>query len=256
MKRLLFIAATALMLCAACSKDSIDTNYDKLILGNWMEFNASNTDDNYILTFKSDQKMGRVDAVYTPRTGYTWHQYAEFDYAVQDSLLSINGTDEYGNVFRETIQINSIAGDIANVKILLFTVNGITDPKEQGRTLLLERAPDKTSDLVGTWSGKQPGASAIEYYYDFKADNTMVYYEKNGSTWDIYKYESYHPYGEFIAWLWKETNDPSAPNVYRGYQMKQSFSKTQITCTRRILGTVTEEFIMTRAEAKDLPAVQ
>ncbi len=260
MKKLTSLTAAILALFAAslfsaCSEDSLDTDYDDLIIGQWLQLNAADTDQSFVMTFNEDNTMHFANAVFAnAQTGMVWYESAGFSYTIaDDNTLKISGTTESGIQFLQESQINYMAGDVASLTTLVYSLDGMRIPELEGVTGLIQRAPDKTQELVGVWSGKEPGAGAIQYYYDFRADHSMVYYEKNGEGWDVYNYELYYPYGEFIAWFWKEANNPADPYIYRGYQMKQSFSKTQITCTRRVHGSITEEFIMTRAEAKDLP---
>jgi len=259
MTRRFFIIATVVLFSAvgvfsSCNDDDDEPDYSTLILGQWLHIDVNNTNESYAISITNDKKVTFSYALEeSAEVGYTWYTSPKLAFSLNGSFIEVTGEMEPGIELYNKVRINSLDEQTYNFTSLEYSLNGEIDHSEDNLTYIMKKTSDTSSEVVGAWKGTEIGSEEVIFYYLFKANHTMDYYElEEDGSWTHYPYEKYYCYSDFMAMLWKETTDESDPNVYAGYVMEKE-NDDALIFTNKKEGVVNDAFILYRIDKTELP---
>lgn len=260
-RRFLLFASTVLFAVSgvftSCNDDDDTPDYSNQIVGQWLFTDENNTNDSYVISFGSNKKMNFISAVEISEShGYQWYTSADLPYTLNGDMLEISGKVESGIEFYNKIRINSIKDGVVNFTSLEYSLDGVRIPAQENVTYSVEKTSDNSSALLGVWRGVEPGSDETLFFYVLKANHAIGFYESGeDDSWTYYAYEKYYSYGHFIALLWKETTEESAPNFFDGYVWEKEDENTLLFINKKN-GAIDESFVLIRAEESELPVIE
>ena len=197
---------TAILICGssvftACTVDNPDNpvkpidNLSEKIIGKWiladMNGKPAPTNLKAVFTFKSSSEAyGSISIGRISKHSAIWNDGTAFDVSITGNLVTLTekGTSE-GVTAKEEFDITSISDtEFTAYRITNVYENGekIVSIKEKVRFVKL--TADYSETILGTWEGhvtsdQDEYGDGKDHRWEYKADGTYVYYDKDGDNW-------------------------------------------------------------------------
>ena len=226
MKKVLSWAFAAALICGlnvftSCSTDDNPVkpadNLAEKIIGKWITADKNGqplpTNKKNVKTFVSATKA-YLSTSFTarPEIGELWVNQIEGDVAISGNKVTlISNPEENETVVEEyTITDITVTEFIANYKITV-SIDGKVVNNEEMVLRFTKLARDYSEAILGTWEGHVTNSEGSVYddgethRWEYKADGTYVYYEKDGDDWVPYKGNTLNEYfvdGNLLCTRW------------------------------------------------------
>ena len=202
MKKIMNLVLAAILICGvtvftACTNEDNPAdpaaNLSEMILGTWVEADINGhtalTNEKSAVTFLSATKainsQSRVD--FTP-TAPRWNANLEFDVQISGNKVTLTGHPNDSITLVKEYNITAVNDSemYSDYKHTTYC---------DGRVILLTelvirfvKVADYTTAVIGLWEGHCTSEGSEfddgqEHRWEYKADGTYVYYEKDGDNW-------------------------------------------------------------------------
>lgn len=226
MNRLMQWVMAAALICSStvftsCMNDDnpvgpTDNLAEKLI-GKWMTMEnngqPSLTNTKVVITFVSTTKA-YVSASRNDNSdaAVAWDKLIDADVAISGNTVTLTSvTDDHTTKVDEFIVTNINNNEFtANHKITI-SVDGYVVISVEDTVRLTKQTADYREAILGTWEGHVTNSEGSVYddgethRWEYKADGTYVYYEKDGDNWVPYKGNTLNEYfvdGNLLCTRW------------------------------------------------------
>ena len=195
MKKVSFVILLAILalFSSSCKKDKI--NLSEQIIGKWETSKSTGgtnplTNDLDVLTFVSPSKAfmsASFNSSMVP--GVLWWDQQEFDVKIDGSKATLTGhIDEHTTILIE-LEVSSIGkSEMLAKRTITKSVDGnfVNSVKQDVRYVKVDE--NYKQNILGTWEGRCTSGEAASdngqtHRWEYKADGTYVYYEKDGDNW-------------------------------------------------------------------------
>jgi len=226
MRKIMQWVLAAALICGAtlftsCSNDdnpaTPDLNLSEKIIGKWMTMEnngqPSLTNTKVVITFVSTTKA-YVSASRNDNSdaAVAWDKLIDADVAISGNTVTLTSvTDDHTTKVDEFVVTNINNNEFtANHKITI-SVDGYVVISVEDTVRLTKQTADYREAILGTWEGKVTSSEGSEFddgethRWEYKADGTYVYYEKDGDDWVPYKGNTLNEYfvdGTLLCTRW------------------------------------------------------
>lgn len=234
MKKLVYLLL-ACVLCSAllftaCSKESKEQTdesteaevtqeqIEKDIIGTWIK---SEVDGEPVLTNeKSVYDIVSTTEAYTSVSisndkGALFNNDQKSEVDINGNVVTITTTNSDGESFIHEFTITDIdANEFTADKKFTHTLNG-TDPKaKEYNVTFVKVSDDYSKDILGTWEGHCTSEGSAfddgqDHRWEYKDDDTFVYYVKDGENWvpSADEMNEYFVAGNILCTRWTENGE-------------------------------------------------
>ena len=191
-------------------------NLSEMILGTWVEADINGhtalTNEKTVMTFLSATKainsQSRVS--FTPAVP-KWNNKLEFDVQISGNKVTLTGHPNDSVTLIKEYIITAINDSeiLSHYKHTTFRKGEAINKPEQDVRLTKVTADYRTA-IVGTWEGHCTSEGSVfddgqEHRWQYNADGTYVYYEKDGDNWVPYEGNTLNEYfvdGNLLCTRW------------------------------------------------------
>ena len=226
MKKMMNWVLAATLICGAtvftaCTNEdnpaTPDLNLSEKIIGKWIvaDINGqpASTNDKKVVTFVSATKA-YLSASYIRFTeaGSHWINQLEADVVIKGNKITLTDyLDEHTTAVNEynVTAINN--SEFSANRKLTITADGAVVVYVEENVRYVKVPADYKEAILGTWEGHVTSSEGSEYddgelhRWEYKADGTYVYYEKDGDDWVPYKGNTLNEYfvdGTLLCTRW------------------------------------------------------
>lgn len=208
MKKMLFLMLACILcgsiLFTACANESAEkatesadvtqADIEEMIVGSWIiaerDGQPALTNEKGVFTFVSPTEA-YVSASFdvNPDKSTYWGNRNEMEVAINGDVVTLTTQINEHTTIIDELTISSITDSETNGT---FIAKAINDGKEEiitEESIRFEKIDaDYSKDILGTWEGHCTSEGSVfddgqEHRWEYKADGTYVYYEKDGDTW-------------------------------------------------------------------------
>ena len=229
------------------------------IIGKWMtaENNGQplTSNDKNVTTFISASKA-TVSVSRSENEG-AWNTEQEFDVAINGNKVTLTGhPDEHQTVVYD-YDVTAINGNEFSASLkMTVTRDGNVVVSREGTVRLTKQTADYREAILGTWEGKVTSSEGSEFddgethRWEYKADGTYVYYEKDGDDWVPYATNTLNEYfvdGTLLCTRWID-NDEEFREWWEIASIKDGVMKWKALRQKEDGSTYTATFEMKKVE--------
>lgn len=195
MKKASFVILLAVvaLFTSSCSKDKI--NLSEQIIGKWETTKCLGaptvlTNNIDVLTFVSPTKA-YLSASFNSSVGLgvLWLNQQEFDVVINGKVATLTGhIDEHTTILIE-LEVSSIgSNEMLAKRTITKSVDGNMVNTVSQNVRYVKIQENYKQMILGTWEGRCTSGQAASddgqiHRWEYKADGTYVYYEKDGDNW-------------------------------------------------------------------------
>lgn len=193
MKKILALLVLATIVFAGCTKDKV-TNLEEQIIGKWVKSEINGqpapTNEKIVFTFLSATEAIRSGSMNNqPNTDGLWADYTRFDININGQ--TITSTTHYNEHHSNelTLVVKSINNNefTADLK-LAVVIDGVEVYSKEETDRFVKVTDDYKQAVLGTWEGHVTSEQSeyddyLEHRWQYNADGTYVYYNKDGNNW-------------------------------------------------------------------------
>jgi len=192
MKKIIALMVLATMVLTGCNKDKI-TNLDEKIIGKWVVADRNGqpapTNEKLVVNFISSTKAYVSASLNAhPELGLFVNQ-KEADVVIDGDKVTFtfHADDHSTSVHELTVTAINDREFSAKYKVTV-TVDGTTVISEEGSDRYVRVTDDYSQAIQGTWEGHVTSEQSeyddqLEHRWQYNADGTYVYYNKDGNNW-------------------------------------------------------------------------
>ncbi len=225
MKKVFSWAFAAALICGlnvftACNNEdnpAIPDNLAEKIIGKWMPADKDGqpmiTNKKMVITFVSSTKAYMSASLSAhPEVGTFWGVHLEGDVVISGNKIIVTAqADENKTVVHDFIITDITDKEFSAKHEVTYTIDNkvVLSIEDEVRYVKVNR--DYSEAILGTWEGHVTNSEGSEYddgethRWEYKADGTYVYYEKDGDDWVPYKGNTLNEYfvdGNLLCTRW------------------------------------------------------
>ena len=182
-----------------------DLNVAEKIIGKWIiaerDGQPMPSNEKIVFTFVSATKAYVSASLNShPEVGTHWNDRLEADVTIDGNNVTVTTHPDEHKTVVEVYTVTSIDDKeiTANRKITV-TVDGNVIRSAEDFFRFVKQTTDYRTAIVGTWQGHCTSEGSVfddgqEHRWQYKADGTYVYYEKDGDDWVPYKGNTLNEY--------------------------------------------------------------
>ena len=214
MKKVLALLVLATIVFAGCTKDKVN-NLEEQIIGKWMKADINGqpapTNEKIVFTFLSATEAIRSGSMTQANTDGLWADYTRFDININGQ--TITSTTQYNDHHSNelTLVVKSINNNefTADLK-LTVVIDGVEVYTKEETDRFVKVTDDYTQTILGTWEGHVTSDQSeyddyLEHRWQYNADGTYVYYNKDGNNWIPNPFNTLNEYfvdGNLLCMRW------------------------------------------------------
>ena len=192
MKKILALLVLATIVFAGCTKDKV-TNLEKQIIGKWMTADINGqpapTNEKVVLTFISDTKATMSASIDHQEGGSPWDVLAEENVSINGNTVTLTGHPDENRTIVDENNITAINDrEFTTNRTITITMDGSEVVTRQFVDRFVKVNDDYKQAVLGTWEGHVTSDQSeyddyLEHRWQYNADGTYVYYNKDGNNW-------------------------------------------------------------------------
>ena len=192
MKKVLALLVLATIVFAGCTKDKV-TNLEEQIIGKWMTADINGqpapTNEKVVLTFISDAKATMSASIDHQEGGSPWDVLAEENVSINGNTVTLTGHPDENRTIVDENNITAINDrEFTTNRTITITMDGSEVVTRQFVDRFVKVTEDYSQTVLGTWEGHVTSDQSeyddyLEHRWQYNADGTYVYYNKDGNNW-------------------------------------------------------------------------
>ena len=192
MKKILALLVLATIVFAGCTKDKVN-NLEKQIIGKWMTADINGqpapTNEKVVLTFISDTKATMSASIDHQEGGSPWDVLAEENVSINGNTVTLTGHPDENRTIVDENNITAINDrEFTTNRTITITMDGSEVVTRQFIDRFVKVTDDYKQTVLGTWEGHVTSDQSeyddyLEHRWQYNADGTYVYYNKDGNNW-------------------------------------------------------------------------
>ena len=192
MKKVLALLVLATIVFAGCTKDKV-TNLEEQIIGKWMTADINGqpapTNEKVVLTFISDTKATMSASIDHQEGGSPWDVLAEENVSIDGNTVTLTGHPDENRTIVDENNITAINDrEFTTNRTITITMDGSEVVTRQFVDRFVKVTDDYKQTVLGTWEGHVTSDQSeyddyLEHRWQYNADGTYVYYNKDGNNW-------------------------------------------------------------------------
>ena len=192
MKKILALLVLATIVFAGCTKDKVN-NLEKQIIGKWMTADINGqpapTNEKVVLTFISDTKATMSASIDHQEGGSPWDVLAEENVSINGNTVTLTGHPDENRTIVDENNITAINDrEFTTNRTITITMDGSEVVTRQFVDRFVKVTDDYKQTVLGTWEGHVTSDQSeyddyLEHRWQYNADGTYVYYNKDGNNW-------------------------------------------------------------------------
>ncbi len=192
MKKILALLVLATIVFAGCTKDKVN-NLEKQIIGKWMTADINGqpapTNEKVVLTFISDTKATMSASIDHQEGGSPWDVLAEENVSINGNTVTLTGHPDENRTIVDENNITAINDrEFTTNRTITITMDGSEVVTRQFVDRFVKVNDDYKQAVLGTWEGHVTSDQSeyddyLEHRWQYNADGTYVYYNKDGNNW-------------------------------------------------------------------------
>ena len=192
MKKILALLVLATIVFAGCTKDKV-TNLEEQIIGKWMTADINGqpapTNEKVVLTFISDTKATMSASIDHQEGGSPWDVLAEENVSINGNTVTLTGHPDENRTIVDENNITAINDrEFTTNRTITITMDGSEVVTRQFIDRFVKVTDDYKQTVLGTWEGHVTSDQSeyddyLEHRWQYNADGTYVYYNKDGNNW-------------------------------------------------------------------------
>ena len=192
MKKILALLVLATIVFAGCTKDKV-TNLEEQIIGKWMTADINGqpapTNEKVVLTFISDTKATMSASIDHQEGGSPWDVLAEENVSINGNTVTLTGHPDENRTIVDENNITAINDrEFTTNRTITITMDGSEVVTRQFVDRFVKVTDDYKQTVLGTWEGHVTSDQSeyddyLEHRWQYNADGTYVYYNKDGNNW-------------------------------------------------------------------------
>ena len=192
MKKILALLVLATIVFAGCTKDKVN-NLEEQIIGKWMTADINGqpapTNEKVVLTFISDTKATMSASIDHQEGGSPWDVLAEENVSINGNTVTLTGHPDENRTIVDENNITAINDrEFTTNRTITITMDGSEVVTRQFVDRFVKVTDDYKQTVLGTWEGHVTSDQSeyddyLEHRWQYNADGTYVYYNKDGNNW-------------------------------------------------------------------------
>jgi hypothetical protein len=192
MKKILALLVLATIVFAGCTKDKVN-NLEEQIIGKWMTADINGqpapTNEKVVLTFISDTKATMSASIDHQEGGSPWDVLAEEKVSINGNTVTLTGQPDENRTIVDENNITAINDrEFTTNRTITITMDGSEVVTRQFVDRFVKVNDDYKQAVLGTWEGHVTSDQSeyddyLEHRWQYNADGTYVYYNKDGNNW-------------------------------------------------------------------------
>ena len=188
----LVVCSLAVTLFTQCNKDKV-TNLEEQIIGKWMTADINGqpapTNEKVVLTFISDTKATMSASIDHQEGGSPWDVLAEENVSINGNTVTLTGQPDENRTIVDENNITAINDrEFTTNRTITITMDGSEVVTRQFVDRFVKVNDDYKQTVLGTWEGHVTSDQSeyddyLEHRWQYNADGTYVYYNKDGNNW-------------------------------------------------------------------------
>jgi hypothetical protein len=178
----------------AASGEVTQTDIDEKIIGKWIladkDGEPQPTNKKYVIDFISDSRAYVSASLnWSPEAGSFWDPNIEPDVSINGNNVMLTANYDGNRTSEDVYTLTAINDNTftANRKGTLIQ-DGTEVFTDEKIVTFVKINDDYSEDIIGTWEGHCTSEGSVfddgqEHRWEYKADGTYVYYDKDGDDW-------------------------------------------------------------------------